>query len=90
MTIHNWTADGYELGGEWYGTKTCLQNFRCRNCGIKGVRPDDGSLPDVSGCTGLVARPKIARPNPLEGRDDNNPVEKHDKHYQQHQKGKRN
>lgn len=84
MQIHNWTQDTYEPRGEWFGVITCLQNFKCRNCGAKGTRPDDGSLPDVGGCAGLVARPKVVRVNPLESREDEK-VEhvKNSKHYQQ-------
>ena len=88
-TMHSWTQDFHEPGGEWYGVKTCLQHHRCRRCGVKGVRPDDGSLPEETGCTGTVMQ-KIVRPDPFEGRNDDEVSEKNSKDFQRHTKGKRN
>lgn len=86
MELHNWTPDGYQdgfNGGIYDGVQTCVQNFKCRNCGAKGVRPDGQGLPDLNNCSGLVARPNVVRTNPFEGRDDEKePSVKNTKHYQ--------
>lgn len=85
---HNFTQDFFEPVGEWYGTKTCLQHSKCRLCGKKTVRPH-GIEAVEDGCTGLVMK-KIIRPNPFEGRNDDEEDVKNQKDFQRHEKGKRN
>lgn len=86
MELHNWQHSGYQdgfNGGIYDGKTTCVQHYKCDRCGDTRVRPDDGKIPNVGGCTGLVARPKVIRTNPFKGRDDDKePSVKNTKHYQ--------
>jgi hypothetical protein len=91
MMDHSFTQDRHYPNGVGDGKSNCeLQTFRCRTCGISGVH-GIGQKPPAGGvCAGMVARPKIVRPNPFEGREDDIEDVKHEKHWQQNQKGKRN
>jgi len=47
---HQWVRHKFLQNGKWKGERTCIQVWRCRECGFERERPDDDSIPSLEGC----------------------------------------